>query len=61
MIQEYFFLKILKEVNANIKIKNLRKVSGELIGSIIVTSSKLKPITATKDIGKFIDDYPYFL
>ena len=53
-----FFLKILKEVNANIKIKNLRKVSGELIGSIIVTSSKLKPITATKNIGKFIDELP---
>ena len=48
----------MKEVNANIKIKNLRRVSGELIGSIIVTSSKLKPIIATKDIGKFIDELP---
>ena len=53
-----FFLRILKEVNANIKIKNLRRVSGELIGSIIVTSSKLKPIIVTKDIGKFIDELP---
>jgi len=53
-----FFLRILKQVNANIKIKNLRRVSGELIGSIVVTSSKLKPIIATKNIGKFIDELP---
>ena len=53
-----FFLKILKKVNANIKIKNLRKVSGELVGSIAVSSSKLKPIIISKDIGKFIDELP---
>ena len=54
-----FFLKILKKVNANIKIKNLRKVSGELVGSIAVSSSnKLKPIIVSKDIGKFIDELP---
>ena len=58
MIREYFFLKILKKVNANIKIKNLRKVSGELVGSIAVSSSKLKPIIVSKDIGKFIDELP---
>ncbi len=53
-----FFLKILKKANANIKIKNLRKVSGELVGSIAVSSSKLKPIIVSKDIGKFIDELP---
>ena len=53
-----FFLKILKKVNANIKINNLRKVSGELVGSITTFSSKLKPIIISKDIGKFIDELP---
>tara|TARA_Y100000590_G_scaffold96430_1_gene109550 strand:+ start:2977 stop:4320 length:1344 start_codon:yes stop_codon:yes gene_type:complete len=53
-----FFLKILKKVNANIKIKNLRKVSGELVGSVVVSSSKLKPIIVSKNIGKFIDELP---
>ena len=54
-----FFLKILKKINANIKIKNLRKVSGELVGSITVSfSNKLKPIIVSKDIGKFIDELP---
>jgi len=54
-----FFLKILKKINADIKIKNLRKVSGELVGSITVSfSNKLKPIIVSKDIGKFIDELP---
>jgi len=54
-----FFLKILKKINANIKIKNLRKVSGEVVGSITVSfSNKLKPIIVSKDIGKFIDELP---
>jgi len=53
-----YFLKILKKSNANIKIKNLRKVSGELVGSIVVVHSKLKPITVFKDVGKFIDEIP---
>ncbi len=54
-----FFLKILKKANAHIKIKNLRKVSGELVGSITVSSNdKLKPIIVSKDIGKFIDELP---
>ena len=54
-----FFLKVLKKANANIKIKNLRKVSGELVGSIIVRhSSKLKPIVISSDIGKLIDELP---
>ncbi len=53
-----FFLKILKKVNAKIKVNNLRKVSGELVGSITVSSSKLKPIIISKDIGKCIDELP---
>ena len=53
-----FFLKILKMVNAKIKIKNLRKVSGEFVGSIVVSSSRLKPIIISKDIGKLIDELP---
>ena len=53
-----FFLKILKKINANIKIKNLRKISGELVGSIIISSSNLKPIFISKDAGKFIDELP---
>ena len=55
-----FFLKILKKINANIKINNLRKVSGELVGSITVCGSKLKPIIVSKDVGKFIDELPIF-
>jgi 3-phosphoshikimate 1-carboxyvinyltransferase len=53
-----FFLRILKKVNANIKINNLRKVSGEIVGSITVSSSKLKPLNISKDIGKLIDELP---
>jgi 3-phosphoshikimate 1-carboxyvinyltransferase len=53
-----FFLKILKKMNANIKIQNLKKISGETVGSIIVKSSKLKPIKIYKDIGKLIDELP---
>ena len=53
-----YFLKILKKANANIKINNLKKISGELVGSITISSSKLKPIVISKDIGKFIDELP---
>jgi len=52
------FLKILKKMKANIKIINLRQVSGEMVGSIIVKSSKLKPISISKDVAKFIDELP---
>ena len=53
-----FYLKILKKINANIKIKNLKKISGELVGSITVSASKLKPIIISKDVGKLIDELP---
>jgi len=54
------YIKILKKMNANIKIKNLRcdPNSGEFLGSIITSGSKLKPITVSKDIGTIIDELP---
>ena len=54
------FVKVLKKMNANIKIKNLKKSSnsGEMIGSIVTRGSKLKPIAVSKDIAKFIDEIP---
>jgi len=53
------FIKILKEkMNANIKIKNLKKISGENVGSIIVSSSKLKSVNLSTNIGTLIDELP---
>jgi 3-phosphoshikimate 1-carboxyvinyltransferase len=54
------FIKILKKMNANIQIKNIKRStsSGELIGSIIVSSSKLKAVSISKDTAKFIDEIP---
>ena len=53
-----YFLEILKKMNAKIKIKNLKKISGETIGTVIVSGSKLKPIYVSKNISKFIDELP---
>ena len=51
------FFKILKEkMNANIKIKNLRKVSGESVGNIIIKSSNLRPINCPKVLVPFLID-----
>ena len=54
------FIKILRKMNGNIKIKNLRRDSnsGELLGSIVTSSSNLKPISVSKDTGTFIDELP---
>ena len=53
------FIKILKKMNANIKIKNLRKKSGELIGNIFVKSSSLKSIICPKNlVPSAIDEFP---
>ena len=50
-------LKILKEkMNANIKIKNLSKISGESVGTIIVRSSNLKSVNCPKDLVPFLID-----
>ena len=51
------FVRILKEkMRANIKIKNLRKVSGELVGNIIVKSSPLKSVICPKELVPFLID-----
>jgi len=56
------FYKVLKEkAGANIKIKNIRrsKDSGELVGSIVVKSSHLKPINCPKElIPSLVDELP---
>ena len=53
------FIKILKKMNANIKILNLKKESGEPVGDILITSSKLKPINCSKKLVPFaIDEFP---
>ena len=53
------FLKILKEkMNANIKIKNLKKISGEPVGDIIIKSSILKPVVCPKElVPSLIDEF----
>ena len=53
------FVNILKKMNANIKIKNLTKKSGELVGNILVKSSKLKPVKCPKNLVPLaIDEFP---
>ena len=53
------FIKILKKMNANIKIKNLKKRTEELIGNILVKSSNLKPINCPKNlVPSAIDEFP---
>ena len=53
------FIKILKKMNGNIKIKNLRKKFSEPVGDIIVKSSNLKPIKfPEKEITSTIDEFP---
>jgi len=54
------FIKILKKMNGRIKIKNLKKDSnsGELVGTIVAYGSKLKPVTVSENVAKFIDELP---
>ena len=53
------FIKILKKMNADIKIKNLKRKSGELVGDIYIKSSSLKPIICPKKLVPFaIDEFP---
>ena len=53
------FINILKKMNANIKIKNIKKKYGELVGDIIVKSSSLKSIKCPKNLIPFaIDEFP---
>ena len=54
------YIRVLKKMNGNIKIKKLKRdsSSGELIGTIVTYGSNLKPITISKDIGTVIDELP---
>ena len=53
------FINILKKMNANIKIVNLKKKAGELIGNLIIKSSSLKSIKCPKSLVPFtIDEFP---
>ncbi len=53
------FIKILKKMRAKIKIKNVKKISGEPIGNILVESSNLKSINCPKELVPFaIDEFP---
>ena len=53
------FIKILKMMNAQIKIKNLKIKAGEPIGNILIKSSSLKSINCTKDlVPSAIDEFP---
>ena len=53
------FYILLKKMGANIKFKNLKKENNELIGDIIIKSSKIKPIKAGKNYYvNSTDEYP---
>jgi 3-phosphoshikimate 1-carboxyvinyltransferase len=53
------FIQILKKMNANIKIRNLKKKSEELIGDILVKSSILRPINCPNQLVPYaIDEFP---
>ena len=53
------FLKILKKMNADIKIKNLKMESKELVGDVIVKSSNLKRIKCSRKLVPLaIDEFP---
>ncbi len=53
------FIKVLKKMNANIKIKNLKKRAEELVGDIFVKSSSLKAINCSKElVPSTIDEFP---
>ena len=53
------FVKILKKMKANIKVKNLKKKSSELMGDVIIKSSFLKPLSCPKKlVPAAIDEFP---
>ena len=53
------FYKLLKKNGANIKFKNLKKENNEIRGNIIIESSRLKPIKASKKYYvNSTDEYP---
>jgi len=53
------FINVLKKMNANIKISNLKKESGETTGNLVIKSSMLKSIKCPKDlVPSIIDEFP---
>ena len=53
------FYELLKKYGANIKFKNIKKKSNEIYGDIYVKSSKIKPISASREYYvKATDEYP---
>ena len=55
------FFKILKKMNANIKISNRKKISNEEIGDITFKSSNLKGVHLGKEkVAEMIDEIPIF-
>ena len=53
------FYELLKKHGAKIKFKNIKNNNNEIYGDILVQSSKIKPIKATKDFYvKTTDEYP---
>ena len=54
------WIKILRKMGGRIKIENLKRdsSSGELIGTIVTYSNKLKPVTVSENIAKFVDELP---
>ena len=53
------FYQLLKKQGAKIKFRNIKKRNNELTGDILIKSSKLKPINASKDFyTNTTDEYP---
>ena len=53
------FYELLKKHGAKIFFKNIKKKNNEIVGDILVASSKLKPISASKEYyAKATDEYP---
>ena len=53
------FYKLLKKHGGKIKFKNFKKENNEMFGDILIKTSKLKPIFATKEFYvNSTDEYP---
>ena len=53
------FYELLKKSGAKIKFKNIKKNNNEIYGDILIASSKIKPIKASREYYvKATDEYP---
>ena len=53
------FYKILKKSGAKIYVINKKTINGEIVGDLIVKSSKLRPIfSSAKDFSSMVDEFP---